>query len=290
MKKRAQIAFVKAEANGNDFLLVEAASLPRAAWADFARAACDRHRGIGADGVELTGPLERMAGQTALELTLLNADGSEAEISGNGSRCVAAWAAWRHGARVLTLRTAAGAIHAHVNGSDDDGLAIAIEMGVPRFAGAGEAGASTAERGAPPGDFEVDIDGQRLRYIALSMGNPHCCIFFEDFPADWERLGARIESDPRFPGHTNVEFVRVAARNRLELRIFERGVGPTQSSGTGSCAAAVAAIASGRAASPVDVISPGGSQRVTWAGERKGVLLEGPARIVASGTFVAVRA
>lgn len=259
------IRFVKAEANGNDFLIVDQEAVPAALRSTCARRLCDRHRGLGADGVEFV----RSSG-AHLELDLFNADGSPAEISGNGSRCVAAFYA-RHGFRQGELRTAAGVVRARVIEGAAAFWMIEMEMGVPRL----------------EGESVLRLAGRDFRVQVLSMGNPQCIVRVEDFPSDWEAIGAAIEAHPRFPQRTNVEFVRVRDPQHLDLRIFERGVGPTQSSGTGSAAAAVAAIAQGWARSPVEITTPGGSQRVDWAGPGSPVRLRGPASILAEGVFLA---
>jgi diaminopimelate epimerase len=271
------VAFTKAEANGNDFLIIDGAAVDERLRAAFVRSICDRHLGVGADGVEW---LSRDHESWKLELS--NADGTPAEISGNGTRCVAAYLAERHGFTGGTLQTGAGPRAARVESQTREGWQIELEMGRPAFD-------VTAVPAHPPAgvrelrDWPMDLPACKVSITALSMGNPQCCLFVHSFPHDWIDLGAAIESHSLFPQHTNVEFVRLIDQHTLELRIFERGVGPTQSSGTGSCAAAVAAIATGRAASPITVLTPGGQQRVTWNGDR--VILLGPARLVASGEF-----
>ncbi|HZT73772.1 MAG TPA: diaminopimelate epimerase [Terriglobales bacterium] len=262
----SSLAFVKAEANGNDFLLVEAAAVPPARRGALARALCDRHRGLGADGVEY---IAWRAGAAGFDLALFNADGGEAEFSGNGTRCAAAWAAETRGWREMGIGTAAGEKQARVLGRAGAAWRVETRMGAP--------GAAR--------EHELELLGRRLALAAFSMGNPQCCVLVEAFPDDWERLGAALESHALFPQRTNVEFVRPLDRHSIEIRIFERGVGVTQSSGTGSCAAAVTAIRAGRAASPVRVVAPGGEQEVEWAGGESEVRLRGPARIIASGTF-----
>lgn len=257
------IRFVKAEANGNDFLIVDEAAVAPGHRSNFARRACDRHLGIGADGVEFVRPMG-----DGFDLTLYNADGSEAEISGNGTRCVAAFYA-RHGFRLGTLHTRAGTRIARVLDGAGAFWTIELDMGVPQL--------------LPPAKLRAA--GREIQASVLSTGNPQCVVFEPDFPPDWEALGAAIERHPHFPHRTNVEFVRVADRSHIEVRIFERGVGPTQSSGTGSTAAAVAAIAAGLADSPVEVATPGGSQKVLWPGGNASVKLIGPARIIAEGVY-----
>ncbi len=265
MAPETAIRFVKAEANGNDFLIIDAAAVAPAARAEFTRRVCDRHRGIGADGVEFV--RSRGAG---FELALFNSDGTEAELSGNGTRCVAAFYA-RHGFRQGEMVTRAGPRAARVLDGGGEMWIIELDMGAPQIAG--------RERIAVAGrDFEVFI---------LSVGNPQCVLLVEAFPQDWEALGMAIANHPRFPQRTNVAFVQVLDRHHLDARIVERGVGPTRSSGTGTCAAAITAIASGVAATPVEVATPGGRQKISWVGGSPAgggtVKLTGPAWIVAEG-------
>ncbi|HUX66785.1 MAG TPA: diaminopimelate epimerase [Terriglobales bacterium] len=263
MNPEGSIRFVKAEANGNDFLIVDAAAVGAEQRSAFARQICDRHLGVGADGVEFVQPVG-----AGFDLALYNADGGEAEISGNGTRCVAAFYAM-HGFRQGTLHTGAGERPAQVLDGSGQRWTIEIDLGAPRLA-------ETVRLAVAGGEVEASV---------LSMGNPQCVVFVPEFGADWEARGAALERHPHFPQRTNVEFVRVVDRHHLEVRIFERGVGPTHSSGTGSGAAAVAAIASGRADSPVEVATPGGRQRVSWTGGEGQVKLVGPARIVAEGVY-----
>jgi len=255
--------FVKAESNGNDFLIVDAVSVPASLRAGFAQRICDRHQGVGADGVEFVRPHG-----SGFDLTLYNADGSEAEISGNGTRCVATFYA-KHGFRQGVLATKAGPRQVTVLDGGGEYWTIEVDLGVPQLQGV----------------VELNVLDQKLTAHTLSIGNPQCIVFTPEFPRDWEALGEALEKHPHFPAGTNVEFVRVLNRQHLEIRIFERGVGPTRSSGTGSTAAAVAAIAAGSAVSPVEVTTPGGRQRVVWAGDQSSAKLIGPATIVAEGVF-----
>ncbi len=265
MAPESAIRFVKAEANGNDFLIVDAAAVPSAARAAFTRRVCDRHRGIGADGVEFV--RSRGAG---FELALFNSDGTEAEISGNGTRCVAAFYA-RHGFRQGDMFTRAGQRAARVLDGGGEMWVIELDMGAPQIEGREHLLAAGAE-------YDVTV---------LSMANPQCVLLVDTFPAGWEALGMAIANHPRFPQRTNVAFVQVLDRHHLDARIVERGVGPTRSSGTGTCAAAVTAIAHGLAVSPVEVSTPGGRQKVAWVGGTPAgggaVKLTGPAWIVAEG-------
>jgi diaminopimelate epimerase len=263
------IPFTKASACGNNFLIVEG----RHASGDLSaltRRLCDRHRGVGADGVEWLFP----DSEADVKARLINADGSEAEISGNGTRCVAAEICSRQGKKEIVVRTGAGLKTCRLTSSRDgqqDGrqgstFEFETDMGQPEVGG------------------ESAIETMSVRAIGtkVSMGNPHFVIFVDNFQEGWQRQAALIGAPPQFPQGTNVEYVVVRGPHEIEIRLFERGVGETESSGTGSCASAVAAIASGKASSPVKVIAPGGSQTVRWEDQ---VYLRGPATLVCRGEF-----
>lgn len=261
------VAFTKAHADGNDFLIVErrdleAAGIDEAALPDFARRICDRHFGIGADGLEVVG--ESAAADAAIRLW--NADGSEAEISGNGTRCAAAYltAAQRVGGR-LSLATGAGVKRLELLRNSHPEYAFKMDMGAPVCTDAAAA---------------LEAAGGTWTVTVVNVGNPQCALFVEDFAMDWRKLGAAIERHPRFPRGTNVSFVRVIDRRTLEVRFWERGAGETMSSGTGAAGAAAAAILTGRAASPLAVKTAAGAMRIEWD-ER--IYLTGPAAIVAAG-------
>jgi len=175
----------------------------------------------------------------------------------------------KHGFREGVLRTGAGPRPAKVLDGSGSHWLIELEMGVPLI----------------EGRETIAAGGRDWEATVLSVGNPQCVVIVAEFPSGWEAAGAALESHPRFPQRTNVEFVRVRDRHHLEVRIFERGVGPTHSSGTGSSAAAVAAMAAGSAESPVEVATPGGVQKVAWAGPGAAVKLVGPANLVAEGLY-----
>jgi diaminopimelate epimerase len=268
-QQSARIPFTKASACGNDFLMVEGERASGDLGA-LSRRLCDRHRGVGADGVEWLFP----DAEADVKACLINADGSEAEISGNGTRCVAAEICSRENRTEVVVRTGAGLKTCRLIGREDgregrrQGSTFEFEtdMGQP-------------EVGGP-----LSIETMWVRAVGtrVAMGNPHFVIFVENFQEGWQRQAALIGTQPQFPQGTNVEYVVVRDASEIEIRLFERGVGETQSSGTGSCAAAVAAIASGRVASPVTVISLGGAQTVRWKDQ---VYLRGPATLVCRGEF-----
>jgi diaminopimelate epimerase len=257
----ATIPFTKASACGNDFLLVEGAHVS-GDLATLTRRLCDRHRGVGADGVEWLFP----DAEADVKARLFNADGSEAEISGNGTRCVAAQICSRKGKTEIVVRTGAGLKTCRLTGRRDSTFEFEADMGQPEVGG------------------ELSIETIQVQAVGtkVSMGNPHFVIFVENFQDGWQRQAALIGTQPQFPQGANVEYVVVRGPNEIEIRLFERGVGETESSGTGSCASAVAAIASGRVTSPVKVIAPGGAQTVRWQNE---VYLRGPATLVCRGEF-----
>ncbi len=268
------IEFTKAHACGNDFLIVTEDAARNQDWANLARRLCARNTGIGADGVEFfawTGPRSG-------RIKLHNADGSIAEISGNGTRCVAAWMARERRCKPgdeLTIETDAGQRDCHVNALDmADGYSVEMTagMGVPIFA---------------PRSV-VLADGTMVDGVDVSTGNPHFVIVasnpeFSVAGRSWQEIGAEICVHPDFPHQTNVEFLRIVNPTEIEIRIFERGVGPTTSSGTGSSATATAALALNGCVSPLTVVAPGGAQTVAWSGPGAELYLTGPASLIARG-------
>ncbi len=260
------IPFTKASACGNDFLLAEGAHASGDMPA-LTRRLCDRHRGVGADGVEWLFPDT----EADVRASLINADGSEAEISGNGTRCVAAEICSRKGKSEIVVRTGAGLKTCCLTGRQGSTFEFEADMGKPDVGG----------------QLSIETGGVRAVGTQVSMGNPHYVVFVESFQDGWQRQAALIQVQPQFPQGTNVVYVRVRGANgrgshEIEIRIFERGAGETQSSGTGSCASAVAAIASRQVVSPVTVIAPGGSQTVRWENQ---VYLRGPATLICRGEF-----
>lgn len=255
------IPFVKASACGNDFLLIDGALAPPDIEA-FTRHICDRHNGVGADGVEWM-----MPHFTAdVEIRLINADGSVAEISGNGTRCVAAFVCSQLGKEKISVLTGAGLKICSLTSRSNSEYEFEIEMG----------DAVVESEFALKGNAEV-------RGVPVSMGNPHFVVFVPEFAANWQVRAAEIQRNPHFQQGVNVELVAVDGKHDIRARFFERGVGETQSSGTGSCASAVAALATGRVASPVQVHAPGGMQTVRTNGSK--VFLRGPARLLCRGEF-----
>jgi diaminopimelate epimerase len=265
--EQATIPFVKAHACGNDFLIVEEADAT-GAHAALARRLCARNTSIGADGIEF---LERR-GAGEFFLRLFNADGSEAELSGNGTRCVAAWLAHSEGLREAALGTQGGVRTCRVIDANDPVYLIETGMGVPQVV------ARTIEL---PGVGAVDG-------AVVNVGNPHFVLFVEreDFGAHgmtWQELGAKVSASPLFAQGTNVEFVQVRSAGEIAFRIYERGCGPTMSSGTGTCASSAAAMALRGTARELTAIAEGGAQRTGWPANDAVMRLTGPAEIVCRG-------
>jgi diaminopimelate epimerase len=258
-----KVPFTKASACGNDFLIIDGVHAPTDLH-DFSRRICDRHNGVGADGVEWLFP----APDADMRARLINADGSEAEISGNGTRCVAAYMVSNGHAGKLAIRTGAGVKHCELVAREGHRLEFEMEMGEPRVDDA----------------FSITVAFGQVHGTPVSMGNPHYVVFVKEFSPAWQAEGAEIGRHRGFKDGVNVEFVRVQGANDVEVRFFERGVGETQSSGTGSCASAVAAIAAGAVSSPVKVHAQGGTQVVRWTGGS--VFLRGPAQLICQGDFL----
>lgn len=278
------LVFEKYEGLGNDFVVVEGTSALLSI--DEVRAICDRHLGVGADGVLFTGV---SAGRAFMQV--VNADGSTAEMCGNGLRCVALHLVRRglveH--RELEVDTDAGPHAVRVHEIAAPGR-VEVEMRAPSLAprdvpvlrGAGE-------EDAPMIDAELRAEGVVLRGTAVSMGNPHLVTF--DAPAAQRlALGPALQDDPRFPEKVNVGFATMRGRAAMELHVFERGAGWTQACGTGACAAAVAAVETGRAdrGAVIEVALPGGVLEIVVGERGERVRMTGPARHVFSGRLASL--
>jgi len=273
------VPFTKASACGNDFLIVDVRSndllknyLPtggslRSDLHELTRRICDRHDGVGADGVEWLSVSQTADADAAIRL--INADGSDAEISGNGTRCVAAYLAANGCGGPLRISTGAGVKHCELISRNANSFEFEMDMGRPQV--------------AEP--FALKLAAAEVTGTPVSMGNPHYVIFVDQFPSNWQSLAAEIQRQPVFTEGVNVEFVRVTGKSEIEVRFFERGAGETKSSGTGSCASAVASISAGRAQSPLTVRAEGGAQTVRWSRDNDNVFLRGPAQLICRGEF-----
>jgi len=266
------LTLAKAHAYGNDFLFIPHEQAERFDPHALARAACARHSGVGADGLILY----TMAADGTARMTLYNTDGSPSELSGNGLRCLAAL--------VLHQRARQSAAPLDVVRVDTDAGWKMLTL----VARSGGKYTFRAAMGAPTNVREetLDVNGEAIRVTTLGMGNPQCVSLVTTLPdeARFHQLGPALATHHRFAAGTNVEFARIEAPNQVRILIWERGVGPTTASGTGACAAAVAAIAHGGADRDIDVIAPGGAQRVEWRDD--GVYLTGWAEVVFEGHWI----
>ena len=256
------IPFVKASACGNDFLLIDG-SLAPADVAAFTRRICDRHEGVGADGVEWMFPHF----SADLEIRLMNSDGSAAEISGNGTRCVAAYICAEKRKERIAILTGAGTRVCTFIGRKDSEYEFEMDMG---------------DTAVEP-ELALTVGVREVRGYPVSTGNPHYVVFVKDFPQGWQAQAAEIQGNNRFQRGVNIELVAVDNQHEIRALFYERGAGETRSSGAGSCASALAAMATGRVQSPVKVHAPGGTQVVRKEGNN--IFLRGPARLLCRGEF-----
>ena len=268
-----EVRFAKAHAYGNDFLLIDGSSatagrtlqVGETDLSELARRLCSRHTGVGADGLVVYATRNEGAA-----MRLLNADGSPSELSGNGLRCLATFIARQQElspGSIVTVETVVGTKTLEL---------LAVEG--PRYTFRAALGAPADIR-----EIQIPVVGETVTASVLSIGNPQCVVLgpLPDLER-FNRMGPALSTHSLFPAGTNVEFAHVEAPDRVRILIWERGVGPTSSSGTGSSAAAVAAAAHGGGTREVDVIAPGGTQHVEW--REDGIYLTGWAELVLEGT------
>jgi diaminopimelate epimerase len=270
---------------GNDYVYLDqvprvdgvnggAARLPEAALPELAQRMADRHFGVGGDGLVLIVPGDTQP----LRMRMFNADGSEAEMCGNAIRCVARYACDNGlvDGSSFSIETMRRAVAMEMLG---DGR-VCADMGAPMTLDNG------AELSAAPLRPEtLTIDGVEREFTPVSMGNPHAVVFVDNFDFDLAAVGTRWEHHPRFPQRTNTEFVVPLSRDRLRMRVWERGSGETLACGTGACAAAVAAVVTGRASRRVTLHLRGGDLEIHWSPDDNHVYMTGPASYVFDGTF-----
>src|SRR5256714_8494731 len=276
--------FTKFQGYGNDYLVFEADQLAGVGdLGRFASRICNRHYGAGADGIAIAARSNES--ESDFGVRIFNPDGSEAGMSGNGTRCAASYLfyhdLWSN--ELLRLQTRNGLKRYHLlERSGEASFLFRSELGQPRFDSASMP-MQTGEVLDRVIDYPLVVDGQTLKVTALQMGNPNCCVFVDDFEAvDWRRLGPLIENHSQFPERTNVIFIRVRDRKNIDERIWERGVGETESSGTCSCAAVVASVINDKCDRRIDVHAPGGVIPIEWRDDDQAVLT-GSASVVYSG-------
>lgn len=274
--------FVKMHGLGNDFVVLDHFfAHPASDYPALARKLCHRQFGIGGDGLIVVLPSEH----ADLRMRIFNPDGSEPEMCGNGIRCVARFAYDQGYVRrsTITVETLAGNLTLQLTLADGEVRGIRVDMGKPILR-AGEIPVLSA------GDQVVAetlaVDGKTFEFTAVSMGNPHCVIFLEDWrELDFEHFGPLLENHERFPRKTNVEFVKVEGPEELTMKVWERGAGPTLACGTGACASLVASVLNGKTGRRTTIHLPGGDLFIEW-GEDQHVYMTGPATYVFQGNLL----
>jgi len=283
--------FTKVQGAGNDFVLVEVANTSRD-WSKMAMAMCDRHFGIGADGLLLVLP----SNMADFRMRIFNPDGSEAEACGNGLRCSAKYVLERglvsDEGQEISVETAAGIRKVRFLKAGGDITEIQVSMGKPEFSAAKipvliEPGRGKLVDIKPILNYPVTVDGEELSLSFVSMGNPHAVYFVQrpvsDFPLS--QLGPKVECHKILPNRVNFEVANVISRRQVEARVWERGAGETPACGTGACAIGVIAKLQGYVDNRVQIKVPGGTLEVEWDGEGE-VFLSGPAETVFAGEWL----
>jgi diaminopimelate epimerase len=274
--------FVKLQATGNDFVLMDGRRKQKD-WSALAKAMCDRHFGVGADGILLILPSKK----ADFSMRMFNPDGSEAEACGNGLRCAARYAEDNGLAKgpEIKIETPAGMKIARIK----DKKNIQMAMGKPELKPS-SIPVIVDRKGNPQAspviDYPFTIGRMKLKLTCVSMGNPHAVCFLEQPVADFPlaEVGPKVEHHPMFPNRVNFEIVNVISRKKLKARVWERGAEETLSCGTGACAIAVAARLKKLTDNPVDIILPGGTLTIDWGGKGE-VFLSGPAEVVFEGKW-----
>ena len=287
------INFIKFHGFGNDYIVIEqkdlievAPTAEAAALGEFARRICNRHYGAGADGIAV---VSAAADRSAdFHVRIFNPDGSEAGLSGNGTRCAASYLYYQKlwDAKQLRLSTRSGVkLYTLLDNAEAGRYLFDSELGQPKFDSA-----SVPMLTEPPLSkiigYPLEVDGTTVEVTALQMGNPNCCILVDDFESlDWRTIGKKIERHPQFPDRTNVVFIRVDDRSTISLRIWERGVGETEASGSCSCAAAVAAMVNEKIERQVRVLMQGGEAKIQWRADGE-VVITGSAEVIYAGKWL----
>jgi len=277
--------FCKMHGLGNDFIIIENLNYNKELLpSPFAIQYCDRHFGVGADGIILV-ELSMMAD---IKMRIFNADGSEAEMCGNGVRCFAKYVYESQivNKEELEIETKAGIIKVKLKVAGDKVVEVSVDMGVPIL-----------KKDEIPVLIEntdeeeiiekaISIETQKIIVTTVSMGNPHCIIFVEDLEnSPVSSLGTKIENANIFPKKTNVEFVKIVNDKKIEVRVWERGVGETMACGTGACSAVVASVLTERTGRLVDVELPGGHLFIDWDRKSNHIYMTGPAEKVYTGSI-----
>jgi diaminopimelate epimerase len=274
--------FTKMQGAGNDYIYVDCFRQPPPRDpAGLSRVVSDRHFGVGSDGLILIGPSERADAR----MRMFNADGSEAEMCGNGIRCVAKYV-YDHGLvpkPTLTVETGRGVLTLELETENGRVRQVRVDMGEPILEAAR---IPTTLPGDPPVNQLLSAEGYRLEVTCVSMGNPHCVSFVDELTDHLVlAVGPQVERHPAFPRRTNVEFVKVNRPDDVTVRVWERGSGETLACGTGACAVAVAGVLTGRLVRGIVAHLPGGDLRLEWSEKDRHVYMTGPAVEVFSGDW-----
>lgn len=280
---RQPLAFVKSHGLGNDFILTgHRPDLSPEQWPEIARKLCQRHRGIGADGL-----IVYHATETAdARMQILNADGSEPEMCGNGLRTFVHYLHQHHGfASTLRIETGAGILTGKVLSRDVSQALIEVEMGPPHLAPESIPALGFTEGPVLNTPLCVPGTSQTFNVSLVSMGNPHCVIPVTQIPEDWHALGEALMQHPQFPAQANIEFVVFHSPTEAEVKVWERGVGPTEACGTGACAVAVVGQLLQRLSPSCTLHLPGGPLQIRWDGINHPVYMTGPSEEVYSGIY-----
>ena len=279
------ICFAKLHGLGNDFILVNSSQIREKNYSQFAKNVCRRRFAIGADGVIIF-KKESPSSQISASMQIFNSDGTEAEVSGNGLRCLAALLVYygEHSNKSIYIATKAGLKTLQHISSEFPKYYFHQDMGEPTF-DVNKVGYTSDQNDLPKDFDQIQIGNSIYNIIVSSIGNPHCSLFVNDLNSlDWTSLGKKIEGHPAFTSRTNVEFIQIKNEMKIEVRFWERGVGQTNFSGTGACAAVVASVLSGFTKRKVQVESLGGCSEVHW---NKGnhLLITGAAHLVFKGKY-----
>lgn len=278
---------VKMHGIGNDFVFIDhfhkqpREGQPEGDYPELARKLCHRQFGVGGDGLIAVLPSD----VADARMRIFNLDGSEPEMCGNGIRCFARYISDKGYIKKnpLQVETLAGILTLHLIVEGGKVAGVRVDMGEPILK---SDLIPVLTQGEPVIGVKLEVEGQEFEFSAVSMGNPHCIIFVEDYEnLDFERFGPAIEKHPLFPKKTNVEFIRVDSREELTMKVWERGAGPTLACGTGACASAVAAVLNGKIERKVTVHLPGGDLLIEW-GEDNRVYMTGPATYVFKGILL----
>lgn len=272
------IQFTKMHGAGNDYIYVDTTRFPIENPEELSKRWSAPHTGIGSDGLVLIGKSDK----ADFSMRIFNADGSEAKMCGNASRCIGKYlfdhklTAKTH----LTLDTLSGIKTLNLHVTDGEVDAVTVDMGIP----AEEPVDYDGEGAKPMKEHPIEVDGTRYVGTTVSMGNPHLVIFVNDIEQiDLPAIGPKLERHPLFPGRINVEFAQVLGAGRIRMRVWERGSGITQACGTGACATAVAAFLTGRAGRKSIITMDGGSLTIEWDVATKHLLMTGGATKVFEG-------